>query len=141
MKAVHKIRNGQTTQPAIAVAIGVGICVFLTVIFAAVAAITIQNETIMQENTGLISVLTHVVSVFIGSFIAAKLAGKMPAIFSAITCGVYFLILLAVNILFMDGEFSGVGEGLLSILGGGTLSILPNFIKRKERKRRRPRIG
>ena len=141
MKAVHKVRNGQSMQPAIAVGFGVGICVILAVISAVCAAIMIQNETIKQENMHLISVCTQVVSAFIGSFAASKLAGKKAAIISAITCGVYFLILLAANILFMDGQFSGVGEGLLCILGGGILSILPNFIKKKERKHKRTRIG
>lgn len=141
MKAVHKVRNGQTMQPAIAVGLGVGVSVILAVISAVCAAIMIQNETIKQENMRLISVCTQVMSAFLGSLAASKLAGKMPAIFSAITCIVYFLLLLAANILFMDGQFSGVGEGLLCIIAGGVLSILPIFIKKKERKHKRPRIG
>lgn len=140
MKAAKHINRGHTLMPVWAITIGAGMCILATILLSIVSAMLISNENLPQDATKTISVIALILSAFLGCTIAMYLAGRMPAVVSAITCGVYFLILICGNILFMDGEFGGVGEGILSILSGGTLSVGLKLLGRKGNKIKKLRL-
>lgn len=141
MKAVHKVNKGKTMSAATAVGFGTGMCIFISGLIAAVTALLINSEKIPQESVGIASVFTHLIASALGCLTAVILCDRMPAIVSGVTCAVYFVLLLGVNILLMDGQFSGVGGGVIAIAIGGILSLLPTLIKRKGKKQKRPRFG
>lgn len=141
MKAAKHINRGHTIMPVWAITVGAGICILSTILLSIVSALLISNENLPQEATKTISVITQILSAFLGCTVAMYLAGRMPAVVSAITCGVYFLILMCGNILFMNGEFGGVGEGILSIICGGVLSVGLKLLGRKKNKIRIPRLS
>ena len=141
MKAAKHINRGHTIMPVWAITVGAGICILSTILLSIVSALLISNENLPQEATKTISVITQILSAFLGCTVAMYLVGRMPAVVSAITCGVYFLILMCGNILFMNGEFGGVGEGILSIICGGVLSVGLKLLGRKKNKIRIPRLS
>ena len=141
MKAAKHINRGHTIMPVWAITVGAGICILSTILLSIVSALLISNENLPQEATKTISVITQILSAFLGCTVAMYLAGRMPAVVSAITCGVYFLILMCGNILFMNGEFGGVGEGILSIICGGVFSVGLKLLGRKKNKIRIPRLS
>ena len=140
MKAVKHINRGHTVMPVWAITVGAGICIAVTILLTIGSALLISNESLPQNAMKTISAITQILSTFLGCTAAMYLAGRMPAVVSAITCGVYFLILICGNILFMNGEFGGVGEGILSILCGGALSVGLKLLRRKGNKIKKPRL-
>ncbi len=140
MKAAKHITRGHTVLPVWAITIGTGICIAITILFSIASALLISNENLPQDATKVISVIAQILSAFLGCTVAIYLAGRMPAVVTAITCCVYFLILMCGNILFMNGEFGGVGEGILSILCGGALSVGLKLLGRKGNKIKKPRL-
>ncbi len=141
MKAVRKINKGKAMSAAMAIGIGTGVCILISVLMAAITAVLIHNENIPQESAGVAATLTHLLASATGGLTAVLLSEKMPAVVSGITCSVYFLLLLGCNILFMEGQFGGVGGGLISVAFGTVLSLLPALIKKNGRKLKRPRFG
>ena len=140
MKAVKHINRGHTVMPVWAISAGAGISIAVTILLTIGSALLISNESLPQNAMKTISVITQIVSSFLGCTVATILAGRMPAVVSAITSGVYFLILLCGNFLFMNGELGGVGGGILSIIGGGTLSVALKLLGRKGNKIKKSRL-
>jgi len=140
MKNAKHINRGHTLQPVWAITAGAGVCVVIAILISIISALLISNESLAQEAVNIISVLTQIIAAFVGCTVAIILSGRMPAVISAITCGVYFLILICSNILLMNGELSGVGKGILSILGGGFLAVGIKLLGGKRKKIKKPRL-
>ena len=140
MKTIKKFNRGNNVVPMWAIAIGSGMCIAITILASIISAFAISNEVLPQERMGAISALTQIISAFIGCMVATILAGRMPAVVSAITCGVYVIILICVNILFMDGELGRVGAGTLSILFGGALAVGIKLLAQSRKKIKKPRL-
>lgn len=140
MRTIKKINSGHTIIPVRAIVIGAGVCITISVLIAIITAFAINNEYWSIEKTDIISALSQIISAFIGCMVATILAGRMPAVVSAITCGVYVIILICVNILFMDGELGRVGAGTLFILFGGALAVGIKLLAQSNKKIKKPRL-
>ncbi len=140
MKTMKKVNRGHTVVPVWAITIGAGVSVAVTILVSIISALAISNESLPQERIGLISALSQILSAFVGCMVATILAGRMPAVVSAITCAVYMTLLICSNILFMDGDLSRVGAGVLFILLGGVLAVGVKLLSRKGKKIKKPRL-
>lgn len=133
MKSVKAVNGGHAILLPRAIAIGVIVSFLLTILLSAVSAFMISNAYIQEDAMATINIFIKVVSSFAGCIVAMFLGGQMPAIVSAITCAVYFVILICSNILFMNGEISRVGEGIICILCGGLLAVLLKLMGKKQK--------
>ena len=140
MKTVKNVKRGHTVVPVWAITIGAGVCIAITILASIISAFLISNERLPQERIDVISALSQIISAFIGCMVATILAGRMPAVVSAITCGVYAIALICVNILFMNGELGRVGAGALSILFGGALAVGTKLLTQSRKKIKKPRL-
>ena len=140
MKTIKKFNRGHTVVPMWAISIGSGMCIAITILASIISAFAISKEVLPQERLGAISALTQIVSAFIGCLVAAVLSGKSPAIVSAITCGVYAIFLICVNILFVEGQMGRVGAGVLYILLGGALAVAIKLFGKGRSKIKKTRL-
>lgn len=140
MKTIKKVNRGNTVVPMWAIAIGSGMSIAITILASIISAFAISNEVLPQERIGAISALTQIISAFIGCLVATILSGKSPAIVSAITCGVYAIFLVCVNILFVDGQMGRVGTGVLYILLGGALAVAIKLFGKGRTKIKKTRL-
>ena len=127
---------------ATGIAIGTGISLLTALGLAAGAASLVLAEKISEGSMVFAALGILFISGLIGSIVAAKLIGRMPAIVCGIVILVYFLILLGTNILFFDGAMAGIGSGLLAMIpayGAACLISLQKGRKKVTRKKVRSR--
>jgi putative membrane protein (TIGR04086 family) len=98
-------------------AYGIPVCLGVTLGGVILTAALVNAQRIPWEATAYWIMGITILAAFTGSIVSAKLAGKKMMIVSAATGIGYFLILLGCNALLLDGQYDGVGETLLLILG------------------------
>lgn len=102
------------------IACGVGICamILLTVAMVLILPIFILNEYLTMEYTkGIIIILMGVVA-FAGALVVRIIAGKEAACVSAISVGIYYILVIFVSVFFYDGLTLRTLYELLSIAAG-----------------------
>ena len=120
--ANQKVTGRAVSFPA-GLAMGVGVCVGVTVAMAALTAWMESNNVIAENGVGYCIMLTLLLSSMAGALTAAgKIKRKRLA--SCMICGIcYFFILFAITALFFGGQYSGVGVTGLVILGGSAAAV------------------
>ena len=107
---------------------------------AAVLAKLLDMEVMKMENVGYGILMIHLLAVFLGVKATLRRAGKAGTWAAAATGASYFLLLLAVNALFFQGEFTGMGVTLLLIAAATAGAVLTEGKHSGKRGRRRHKI-
>ena len=117
-----------------------GICALGgTLVISAIIAKLVDMETIPQDKIGYGIMVLLLVCAFLGANVACGKIKRQYLIVSAISAGIYFVILLSITALFFGGQFSGVGVTALLVLCGSLLAALARS-RREGRKRRKKRL-
>ncbi len=90
------------------VAIGVLVSVLVSVMSIALLAFLLGKGSVGEGAIGVITKIITAISSLIGCMVCAFLVNKRIAIYSGICASVYVFILVVVNVLFFDGEFTGL---------------------------------
>ena len=142
MKTAKHKAVGHPVSPVIGIGMGVILCLMLTILMSAITAWLVSGGSLSQDAIDMSSMPIGLISTFVGCIVASILVGNAPAIVAGICAGCYFVILLFVNILFMDSSLGGVGKGLVGIVVGAAIAVAINIFsvnKNKKWKRRRRR--
>lgn len=139
MKSAKHRSVGHPVTPIIGVGIGAAICLILTILMSAITAWLVSGEQFPQNAIDSAAVPITLIATFIGCIAAILITGNMPAVIAGGCAGCYFVILLFVNILFMDSSLGGVGKGFAGILGGAALAVIINVFVRNPKKRMKHR--
>ena len=107
---------------------------------AAVLAKLLDMEVMKMENTGYGILVIHLMAVFLGVRTTLSRAGKQESWAAAATGASYFLLLLAVNAMFFQGEFTGMGVTLVLIAAATAAAVLTEGKHSGKRGRRRYKI-
>ena len=107
---------------------------------AAVLAKLLDMEVMKMENAGYGILVIHLMAVFLGVRTTLSRAGKAGIWVAAATGASYFLLLLAVNALFFQGEFTGMGVTLLLIAAATAGAVLTEGKRSGKRGRRHYKI-
>ena len=134
MKKYPLIKGGQTGKPTIAVLIGVTVSLGLSFLLSAILAWAVHGGRLQEDAIQTLIWPVHFLSTAIGALSATILAGRMPAVISAVCAGAYLLLLTAGNILFLDGNMTGIGPGALSVICGALVPICIKLIGQKGRR-------
>ncbi len=120
--------NGKTKRSANSlpggIAMGVGVCMVVTLGLAAAFAMLIHKQTIGESGAGYGVLGILMLSSFTGAGFAAWLVKSKRMILCTLTSAGYFLSLLCVTALFFGGQYQGVGATALVIFGGGWIAAL-----------------
>lgn len=136
---MHKTRSvKKQTSPLGGILIGIAAAILVSLIFCLVAAGLLNSEKIGEGSVKYTVCGVQVVSLIIGILIAQLVYKERAAIISVAVSGVYFVLLLCINLLFYDGSIRNIGLHLLCILASTLVGILPTFKKEKVYKKRRP---
>lgn len=142
MKTAKHKAVGQPVSPVIGIGMGVILSLMLTILMSAITAWLVSGGSLPQDAIDMSAMPIGLIATFVGCIAASILVGDMPAVVSGICAGCYFVILLFVNILFMDSSLGGVGKGLVGIVVGAAIAVAINIFsvnKNKKWKRRRRR--
>ena len=111
--------------------------ILLSVIFVVIGAILIKNESISPQSGYYIIIIGQAISVFIVCLLSGRMAGEKSGLSSLITGGIYYLILLAIAILFFDGVSNRLLAGTIATtLGtlGGLYFVVRGKVLNKKKK-------
>ncbi len=103
--------------------LGVFVVVISATLLTILTAILVNNEVINMKALPVAMIAIHMVSSFLGTFVAASVEKGRIIITSAIVCACYFAILICANMIFYSSGFDGLLTGIISILVGGALAI------------------
>lgn len=121
-------------------AVGVGVFVSILVTFIALSLCTtlVTNE-IDIANTTVSTIITYILSSFLGGTVAAKLNRENQYWCISLTAIIYFLLLFLLSVVLFQGLANGVGWCLISITAGslGTLALNTRVKTRKKRRHSR----
>lgn len=132
----HTFKQGkQSVKPAIAVAIGLTVSLLFSLLLSVIAAWAVSDGKLQENTIGAAIWPIQFLSAATGCFIATLLMGSMPAIISAACGGAYLLLLIAINILFLDGSMGSLASGVLAVLCGTLVPIILQLLGKKGRGR------
>ena len=134
MKRYSFKQGTQKGKPAVAVLIGLSVSLLLSLLLSAVAAWAVSDGKLQEHAMDAAIWPIQFLATAIGCLTATVLMGSMPAIICGVCGGAYLLLLIAINILFLDGSMGGIGSGVLSVLGGTLVPIILQLIGKKGRK-------
>ena len=97
-----------------------GVLVSLIINFAGalIAAVLISGERITESSHQIASLISNFTAILVGSITGMKKAGKKLLIVAASTACAFYLMNLAITIMFFEGNFNQLGAGLAAVLGG-----------------------
>lgn len=111
-------------------ALGIGLLagVIFTLIGTGLMAFLIGNETLEISGMNPGCVIIHLVGSAITGLVAYSVMKRQRIVVAALSSLCYFLVQIGATALLFGGQYEGVGAGVLAIIGGGVLSVLPGFI-------------
>lgn len=113
-----------------------GVLVSVAVLLAGAAVLTtmIINESIDLSSSAIVVYAVTMVAVFLGSFMAVKIAREENRIgIAGGTALIDFAVLVCTNVLFFDSDFHGVIGSLIATLAGAVLTLLLTASRGKRR--------
>ena len=93
-------------------------------------AYLIESESIDISGMKAGCIVIHLVGAALSGLAAYSVMKRQRVIVCAISTLCYFLMQVGMTAMFFGGQYQGIGAGILAIVGGGVLSILPGFISR-----------
>ena len=118
-----------------------GICALAgTLVLSAILAKLVDMEVIPQDKIGYGIMVLLLLCAFLGANVACGRIKRQYLIVSAISAGIYFVVLICITALFFGGEYSGVGVTAMLVLCGSLLAAFARSGKGEGRKRRKTRV-
>ena len=114
--------------------IGFGISWTITIVAAMVSTAALSKNHIQQDSITIAAVITLLVAAFVSALTAGKMQHEKRLTVCLAVGGVYYASLLGCNVLFFDGEFTGLVGALLTIMGS---SLVAGLLQTRQ-KRQRP---
>lgn len=113
-------------------ALGVGLLVgvVFTLLGTGLLAYLVEAETVEMSGVNSGSVVIHLIGSAITGLVAYGVMKRQRIVVAALSSLCYFLVQIGATALLFEGQYEGVGAGVLAIIGGGVLSILPGLISR-----------
>lgn len=113
-------------------ALGIGLLagMAVTLVGTSLLAYLIGNETMDISGMNPGCIVIHLIGSALTGLVAHGVMKRQRIVVCALSALCYFLVQIGITALFFDGQYHGIGAGILSIIGGGVLSILPGFISR-----------
>lgn len=140
MKTGQYKQKGHPVTPMLSAAIGVSVCVLMSLFLSAVAAYLVAGEQLPQSAINSTAIPIQLLAVYSGCITAMILSGKMPAVIASACAGSYFVLLVCTNILVLDSSLGGAGKGFLAVLGGAILAVITMLLGKKNKKHKKVRI-
>lgn len=97
--------------------LAIAICMIITVAAGAIYAWLLLKGTMEESTMGYAVMIITAIAAFGGSLTAMKKVGHSLLLLSGGVGVVFFLVLCGINIVFIDGQFSGIWETALLIIG------------------------
>lgn len=114
----------KTTSIPVGLLMGLGAACLATIMSAAIFTCLIAGQQLEETALAPASVITILLSTFVGAMVSAGKVGKRRLIVCVCSGGFYFLSLLCCNILFFEGQFRGLPAAILVVLGSSTVAGL-----------------
>lgn len=113
-------------------ALGIGLLAGMAFTLAGTGllAYLIGNETMDIGTVGAGCIVIHLIGSALSCLVAHAIMKRQRIVVCALSAMCYFLVQIGTTALLFEGQYRGVGAGVLTIVGGGVLSILPGFISR-----------
>ena len=126
-------RTGTTLSIPYGIALGVCAALCTTVSCSAITAKMVDQQWIHHNHIGYAIMVFLLLAAWIGTRISYKKIKRQKVLVCMLTGIAFYGILLCITAIFFGGQYSGVGETGLLILGGTLLSALPEH-SNKSRK-------
>lgn len=110
--------TGTVTAMPVGLAMGLGVSLLITVAGCCIITQLILSESIPRDSIGYTSLVTLLLSSILGTATSWGCIRHRRLLVCGVSGGLYFLALLAVNILFFGGVFDGILVTALVIAGG-----------------------
>ena len=101
------------------IGIGLGAGLVITIVGAVLLAFALARETMSVETMGYGIMVVLFIATFLSSMVAMWCIKHRKMQVSLITAGAYLLSLLAMNALFFDGQYQGVGATVIVVAIAG----------------------
>lgn len=127
------MKRNQSKATSVPITIGVGLVLSLiiTVLAAVLIAMMVISERMEPGHIYFGSAATMLLASFIGALYVVLMMGEKKLLFSMVTGGAYFLVLVCVSMLFFDGMIANVWQALILVIGG---SFSAGIIKMNSKK-------
>lgn len=127
------MKRNQSKATSVPITIGVGLVLSLiiTVLAAVLIAMMVISERMEPGHIYFGSAATLLLASFIGALYVVLMMGEKKLLFSMVTGGAYFLVLVCVSMLFFDGMIANVWQALILVIGG---SFSAGIIKMNSKK-------
>ena len=135
MDMVKKMKSTQASMP-VAIGIGIVAALILSTAMAALMAFLMSSEKLQVSSIPVCTAITHLLSAFLGTWVACLTAKEKHLITSGITVLGYILLLLASTAILLEGQYSGIGMGILMAVLGGGAAVLTGLRRGKGRSRK-----
>ena len=108
--------------------IGAGLSLLVSVLLTAIAAWVVGKGIVGQDNMSLLSILVVFLSAFIGSGVCAITLENKVLIWSGVSSALFLAGLLGINILFYDGQISGLIWKMIAVSVATVVSAVLKLI-------------
>ena len=112
--------------------VGVVCAISATLIMSVVASILLSTEKVSEEKLGVLVFLIQMISAFVGCVCSSAMGKGNRLIQSLTTAGLYYFVLMATTVLFLDGTFHGMLQGMGAIALGSAIPMLTRLFLRKQ---------
>lgn len=118
------------------IGIGLASSIMCTIIGTAVSAWFLSTEKIGEGGIRYITAVLLLLSSSLGALVSWKIVKQRRLPVCLIAGSIYFLALLAINALFFNGAYSGVGESALVVFAGALSVAILGLTGSKKAKTR-----
>jgi len=127
---MRKIEWAKASKIMIILAI---LCLIFMLLLTMIDALLVSQETIGEQMAGVILIIGEIITVFIGSLIAAERVGRGKMIISILTGGAVVVTLILINLIFFGTETIGIDFRGVGIMGAACAAGLVSGRKRERR--------
>lgn len=120
------LKGKRVTAPGMVktILLGTSISVGISASVSMLLAMMMNTEKIADVGMGYGVMVTIMMAAYCGSYAACKMRKEQRLPTALLTGGIYFVMLLLMNVLFYGAQFHGIGETVLLILCGCVLSAM-----------------
>ena len=114
---------------------GAAVAMIITMIVCAAGASLMRAERVGEGSSGIISIISLVLSSAIGAMMALRKAGHHRIITCLGTGLIYWLILWSCTAMLFEGDYQSVGTTALAVLGGCGCTVLLGLKEKRPKSR------
>lgn len=114
--------------------VGLVICMLAGAAAISLFAWMISAEHIPENKMSYMCTGVLVISTIIGAAAAVKKAKQKPLLVAMLTASAYFIVLIGINALFMDGMYEGAAVTALCMAGSSACAAMLSVKRKKTRK-------